>query len=62
MASRFGDVGITDDLDAVFGYSHRTQCVDKPNGLLSNIEKVLNHVEVPATAKAESLDRETPDN
>ena len=27
MASRFGDVGITDDLDAEHGYSRRIQCV-----------------------------------
>jgi hypothetical protein len=40
MASRFGDVGITDDLNANNGYHYRTQCVDKPNDLLTEITPV----------------------
>lgn len=28
MASRFGDVGITDDLTTLHGYQHRVACVD----------------------------------
>lgn len=48
MASRFGDVGITDDLEAVTGYHYRSPCVEgevhggkiKPAGLLVDIEKV----------------------
>lgn len=44
MASRFGDVGITDDLDAIFGYCYRTTCLDtdmgKATGLLPDIQKV----------------------
>lgn len=44
MASRFGDVGITDDLSAENGYHYRTTCVredDKPgDGLLVDIQPV----------------------
>ena len=50
MASRFGDVGITDDLTAEYGYHYRTPCVEdtlegpmgsfpiKPAGLLLDIK------------------------
>jgi hypothetical protein len=46
MASRMGDVGITDDLEAEHGYHYRVTCVEntmfdkvfKPKGLLTNIE------------------------
>src|SRR4051812_37168314 len=37
MASRFGDVGITDDLSAENGYHYRTPC-DEPAGLLTDIQ------------------------
>jgi len=50
MASRFGDVGITDDLNATSGYDYRTTCISgelngpqgpiklEPTGLLTKIE------------------------
>lgn len=48
MASRFGDVGITDDLTATSGYHYRTTCVEsefagrklQPAGLLTDIEMI----------------------
>jgi hypothetical protein len=52
MASRLGDVGITDDLLATSGYHYRTTCIDgelngpqgpvklEPAGLLENIEMI----------------------
>lgn len=52
MASRFGDVGITDDLNATSGYHYRTTCVAgelqgpqgpiklEPADLLENIELI----------------------
>lgn len=48
MASRFGDVGITDDLEAKSGYHYRTNCVVgelagkrvEPAGLLTDIELI----------------------
>jgi hypothetical protein len=51
MASRFGDVGITDDLSAEHGYHYRTQCVEgvgpgnaaiHPDDLLSEITPIHN--------------------
>ena len=48
MASRFGDVGITDDLNAEAGYHYRSYCVEgechgqttHPAGLLTDIELI----------------------
>lgn len=53
MASRLGDVGITDDLGANTGYCYRVTCIEgewdlgngkviplKPEGLLLNIEPI----------------------
>ena len=49
MASRFGDVGITDDLTVENGYIHRTLCTEsgfpdgkihQPSGLLTDISTV----------------------
>lgn len=52
MASRLGDVGITDDLNATNGYHYRSTCVSgvlngpagpiklEPAGLLENIEMI----------------------
>ncbi len=50
MASRFGDVGITDDLAATSGYHYRTTCVPddqgtEPAGLLENIEMIERKTE-----------------
>ena len=40
MASKYGDVGITSDLEAKTGYLHRTQC-NPPMGLLKDFEPVI---------------------
>lgn len=46
MVSRFGDVGITNDLDTEYGYHYRVQCIEgefagqllQPENLLIDIE------------------------
>ena len=57
MASCFGDVGITDDLHADYGYQHRTQCVEaslcggtySPDNLLEEITPTPALTPKPAT-------------
>ncbi len=48
MASRMGDVGITDDLAAPNGYNLRIQCVPAESEILGQIEPddVLDNIEV----------------
>lgn len=53
MASRLGDVGITDDLKATSGYHYRTTCISgefaghkmEPAGMLTDIELIWGHSE-----------------